>query len=72
VAGVVNGSAAAQAGLAQGDVITSVAGHTVTSSTGVASALATHHPGDKISIGWTDQSGQSQTATVTLGSGPAA
>ena len=72
VAGVVNGSAAAQAGLAQGDVITSVAGHTVTSSTGVASALAAHHPGDKISISWTDQSGQSQTATVTLGSGPAA
>jgi S1-C subfamily serine protease len=72
VAGVVTGSAAAQAGLAQGDVITSVAGHTVTSSTGVSSALAQHHPGDKISISWTDQAGQSQTATVTLGSGPAA
>jgi S1-C subfamily serine protease len=72
VAGVVSGSAAAQAGLAQGDVITSVAGHTVTSSTDVSSALAQHHPGDKVSISWTDQSGQSHTATVTLGSGPAA
>ena len=72
VAGVVNGSAAAQAGLAQGDVITSVAGHTIASSTDVSSALAAHHPGDKISLSWTDQSGQSQTATVTLGSGPAA
>ena len=72
VAGVVNGSAAAQAGLAEGDVITSVAGHTIASSTDVSSALAAHHPGDKISLSWTDQSGQSQTATVTLGSGPAA
>jgi S1-C subfamily serine protease len=72
VAGVVSGSAAAQAGLAQGDVITSVAGQAVTSSTDVSSALAQHHPGDKVSISWTDQAGQSHTATVTLGSGPAA
>jgi S1-C subfamily serine protease len=72
VAGVVNGSAAARAGLAQGDVITSVAGHTITSSTGVSTALAQHHPGDKIAISWTDQYGQAHTATVTLGSGPAA
>ncbi len=72
VAGVVSGSAAAQAGLAQGDVITSVAGHTIASDTDVSAALAVHHPGDQISISWTDQSGQSHTATVTLGSGPAA
>ncbi|MDX6338763.1 MAG: hypothetical protein QOG05_6103 [Streptosporangiaceae bacterium] len=72
VAGVVSGSSAARAGLTQGDVITSVAGQTITSSTGVSSALAKHHPGDTISIGWTDQAGQSHTATVQLGSGPAA
>jgi S1-C subfamily serine protease len=72
VVGTVSGSAAAQAGLTQGDVITSVAGHTITSSTGVSSALASHHPGDKISISWTDEAGQSHTATVQLGSGPAA
>jgi S1-C subfamily serine protease len=71
VAGVVSGSAAAQAGLTQGDVITSVAGHPITSPTGVSSALAQHHPGDRISIGWTDQTGQSHTATVQLGAGPA-
>jgi S1-C subfamily serine protease len=71
VAGVLNGSAAAQAGLAQGDVITSVAGHAVKAGKDVSSALAQHHPGDKISISWTDQSGQSHTATVTLGNGPA-
>ena len=33
--------------------------------------LSNYHPGDKISIGWTDQSGQSQTATVILAAGPA-
>jgi S1-C subfamily serine protease len=71
VAGTVSGSAAAQAGLTQGDVITAVAGHTITSATGVSSALAGHHPGDSISISWTDQSGQSHTATVQLGAGPA-
>jgi S1-C subfamily serine protease len=71
VAGVVPGSAVAAAGLTQGDVITSVAGHTITSPTGVSAALVGHHPGDKISIGWTDQTGQSHTATVQLGSGPA-
>jgi S1-C subfamily serine protease len=72
VAGVVPGSAAAQAGLAAGDQITSVAGHTVTSSSDIQSMLGKYHPGDRISISWTDQSGQSQTATVTLTAGPAA
>jgi S1-C subfamily serine protease len=72
VAGVVSGSAVAQAGLTQGDEITSVAGHAVSSADGISSALATHHPGDKITIGWTDQAGQSHTATVTLTTGPAA
>jgi S1-C subfamily serine protease len=68
----VSGSAAAQAGLTGGDEITSVAGHAVSSADGISSTLATHHPGDKITIGWTDQSGQSHTATVTLTTGPAA
>jgi S1-C subfamily serine protease len=72
VAGVVSGSAAAQAGLTQGDQITSVAGQTITSSSDVSSVLASHHPGDKVSISWTDASGQSHTATVVLTTGPAA
>ena len=71
VSGTVSGSAAAQAGLTQGDVITSVAGHAVKADTDVSAALAQHHPGDKVSISWTDQYGQSHTATVTLGAGPA-
>ena len=71
ISGVVPGSAAARAGLAAGDQITSVAGHTVTSSPDIQSVLGNYHPGDKVSISWTDQSGQSHTATVTLSAGPA-
>jgi S1-C subfamily serine protease len=71
ISGVVPGSAAARAGLAEGDQITSVAGHTVTSSSDIGSVLGNYHPGDKISISWTDRSGQSHTATVTLSAGPA-
>jgi S1-C subfamily serine protease len=71
IAGVLSGSAAAQAGLAQGDQVTSVAGHTITSPDGIASVLQKYHPGDKVSISWIDQAGQSHTATVTLGNGPA-
>ena len=70
--GVQSGTPAAQAGLSAGDVITSVAGQSVDSQTSIASVLVGHHPGDKISIAWTDTSGQSHTATVTLATGPAA
>ena len=72
IAGVVPGSAAAQAGLTAGDQIASVAGHAVTSASDIQSVLGSYHPGDKISISWTDQFGQSQTATVALTAGPAA
>jgi S1-C subfamily serine protease len=72
IAGVTQGSAAAAAGLGAGDTITSLAGHSITSPNQIRSALNGYHPGDKVSISWTDQSGASHTATVTLGSGPAA
>jgi S1-C subfamily serine protease len=72
IAGVRSGTPAADAGLSQGDVITSVAGQSVNSGTDIQQVLASHHPGDKISISWTDAYGQSHTATVTLAAGPAA
>src|SRR6266487_702956 len=71
VAGVVSGSAAAQAGLTEGDQITSLAGQAITSSSDLSSVLANYHPGNKVSISWTDQPGQSHTATVVLTTGPA-
>ncbi|WP_168203789.1 S1C family serine protease [Humibacter ginsenosidimutans] len=72
IAEVIDGTPAASAGLAAGDTITAVGGTTVTSSDGLTSALKKYSPGDSVSITWTDSSGASQTATVTLTSGPAA
>jgi S1-C subfamily serine protease len=72
IAGVTSGTPAASAGLAQGDVVTSVAGHAVSSGTSIQQVLENYHPGGKVSIAWTDAYGQSHTATVTLATGPAA
>ena len=72
IAGSASGTPAAAAGLTGGDVITSIAGTSVNSSAGIQQVIAGYHPGDKISVSWTDTSGQSHTTTVTLASGPAA
>jgi S1-C subfamily serine protease len=72
LAGAASGTPAAAAGLGQGDVITSLGGQSVSTGTDIQNILVGHHPGDTISIGWTDSSGQSHTATVTLASGPTA
>jgi len=72
LAGAASGTPAANAGLGQGDVVTSLNGQTVSSSTDIQNILGGLHPGDKVSIGWTDASGQSHTATVTLAAGPTA
>jgi S1-C subfamily serine protease len=72
ISGASPGTPAASIGLTQGDVITSVAGTAVGSGTSIAQVLEGHHPGDKVSISWTDTSGQSHTTTVTLATGPAA
>ena len=71
IAGVVDGAPAAQAGLAAGDVITGVDNTQVSSSTDLSTALASHKAGDSVRISWTDQSGQSHSANVTLIAGPA-
>jgi S1-C subfamily serine protease len=72
IAGALSGSPAANAGLTEGDTITSVGGQAVSSATDIQQILVKYHAGDKISVSWVDQNGQSQTATVTLASGPAA
>jgi S1-C subfamily serine protease len=72
VSDVVAGSAAASAGLQAGDVITSVNGQSISSALDVSAALARSNPGDQVSIGWTDPSGASHTATVALGARPVA
>jgi S1-C subfamily serine protease len=70
IAGVVEGGAAEAAGLQAGDVITSVAGGAVSGPTDLSRLLLQHKPGEQIAIGFTDQTGVSQSVTVTLGSGP--
>jgi S1-C subfamily serine protease len=73
IAGVVHGSPAAQAGLAAGDVITSVDGHTVTSQPALQRVMTTDvTPGQSVSVSYTTSSGQQHSATVTLASGPPA
>jgi S1-C subfamily serine protease len=71
VAGVINGSPAAQTSMTQGDVITSVGGQTVSSPAALSTVMATHRPGDKVTVVWTDTSGTQHSASLVLASGPA-
>jgi S1-C subfamily serine protease len=72
IAGAQSGTPAAKAGLVEGDVITALNGTTVSTGTQISEALIQQHPGDKITLTWTSANGQSQTATLTLGTGPSA
>jgi len=71
VAGVEPGTAAASIGLAAGDTITSVNGRQVDSPSRLGTLVQAAHPGDEVSIGWVDQSGNEHTARATLTAGPA-
>ena len=70
IAGVVTSGPAQEAGLAEGDVITSLGGKSIDSANALTNAISIYHPGDKVQVGWTDSSGQTHTATVQLSSGP--
>ena len=72
LAGAQAGTPAANAGLGQNDVVTAINGKPVSSGTQIQETLIGLHPGDKVSITWTDTSGQSHTANITLATGPAA
>ncbi|WP_410785471.1 S1C family serine protease [Kribbella sp. C-35] len=70
VGDVVADGHADEAGIEDGDVITSFAGHAVTSPDTLSELLNKQHPGDKVEVGWTDQSGQTHKATIELITGP--
>jgi S1-C subfamily serine protease len=72
VAGVQPGGPADNAGIAAGDTITSFAGEAVDSSTTLGREIHAHHPGDRVTVGWVDGEGTTQSATVQLASGPPA
>jgi S1-C subfamily serine protease len=65
------GDPAARAGITSGDVIVAAGGHQVSSPSGLQAALERFHPGNSVSITWTNQSGQTQSASVILANGPA-
>jgi S1-C subfamily serine protease len=72
LAGVIQGQPAAQAGLAAGDVITSLGGKSIDSPETLSAVVSQYKPQDKVELGWTDTSGGSHTATIQLATGPAA
>ncbi len=71
IAGVVDGSAAAKAGLAAGDTITAVDGTAIASASDLTTAISKYDAGQQVTLTWLDSSGQTHSATVTLGAGPA-
>ena len=71
VLGVLPGQPAATAGISAGDIITGVGGQTVTSAEDLSAALASHSPGQQVTVTWADATGGVHSATVTLGTGPA-
>jgi len=68
---VVPGSAAADAGLNPGDVITTVNGEPVASPESFADRLLVKAPGASLKLKYLGRSGQLRTVTVKLRSGPA-
>jgi S1-C subfamily serine protease len=66
------GGPAQKVGIGPGDTITSLGGHSITSGTQLTQALVAYHPGQKVTVGWVTSTGQSERATLTLGSGPPA
>ncbi len=69
---LVSGAPAELMGLAPGDVITRIDGVSVTSATDLTRQMQRFRPGQTVAVTWTKSSGQSQSASVTLGSGPSA
>ena len=69
VAKVQSGTAAANAGLKAGDVITSVNGHQIASGDDLSAAINSYKPGDKLQVTY-QRGGSEHTTTVTLGTRP--
>lgn len=71
VVAVQPGSAAAEAGIAAGDAITSVGGTGISSTSDLNDAMNATHVGDQLALGWQDAAGQAHRTTVTLTTGVA-
>jgi S1-C subfamily serine protease len=71
VAGVLCGTGAVAAGLAAGDVITSVNGHRITSPGALTATMSFCQPGTLVTVTWISVSGQPQRKQVRLDVAPA-
>ncbi len=67
IAGVVQGSAAAEAGLEKGSVVTKVDDMVIDGPEALVAAISSKAPGDSVALTYEDPSGSSHTAQVTLG-----
>nr|WP_238391068.1 MULTISPECIES: trypsin-like peptidase domain-containing protein [unclassified Mycolicibacterium] len=67
VAGVVEGGAAAAAGLPEGAVITKLDNQVIDGPDALVAAVHSKAPGDTVTLTYDDQSGASRTLQVTLG-----
>lgn len=70
VVSIVAGKPADLAGLALGDVITSLNGAAISSTADLRQTVLSLVPGKAVAIGWTDTNGVAQTGTITPISGP--
>ena len=70
VVGLPQGSAAAAAGIARGDIITAIDGERVRSAGELAAAVGALEPGTEVGVTWQTAAGASRTGTVTLGTSP--
>lgn len=71
VAAVIPNTPAASAGLVAGDVITSFGGQSISSVGALTRAIDGYQPGQRAQVGWVTSADATQSATVTLASGPA-
>ncbi len=71
VDGTIPNTPAGNSVLAEGDVITSINGESVTTTSDIAKVLQAFRPGDAVTIGYVNLSGASSTLSLTLISGPA-
>ena len=72
VAGVASDTPADSVGLSRGDVIVSLGGRRVASPTALSDLMQQHHPGDRVRVGWVDETGASRSGIARLATGPAA
>ena len=70
VSSVLSRGSAAAAGLAPGDVITAFGGRSIASPADLGAVVASHKPGESVSVSYFDQNGTAGTMNVTLASGP--